>query len=130
VTATPRIRAPIGASALACSVLNPPTMVTNAHISPKPNEAVPRNDRELRRYFEYSQSGVEVLQDGLQEITFGEFLVEQGVLDRFQLFRALQLQDRLPGVRLGECAAALGHVPILAVERLYERFAKLSVVSI
>ena len=105
-------------------------MVTNAHVARKPTALLPRNDRELRRYFEYSQSGVEVLQDGLEEVTFGEFLVDQGVLDRFQLFRALQLQDRLPGVRLGECAAALGYVPILAVERLYERFAKISVVSV
>ena len=105
-------------------------VVTNAHISRKPVAPIARNDRELRSYFEYSQSGVDVVQDGLEEISFGEFLVDQGVLDRFQLFRSLQLQDRAPGVRLGECAAALGYVPILAVERLYDRFAKLSIVTV
>ena len=89
-----------------------------------------RNKRELASYFEYSQSGVQVLEDGLKEITFGEYLVEQGVLTRFQLFRALQMQDRLPGVRLGECAAALGYAPINAIERLYERFAQVATVDV
>ncbi len=55
---------------------------------------------------------------------------DQGVLDRFQLFRALQMQDRLPGVRLGECAAALGYAPIAAIERLYERFTQLHTVDV
>ena len=54
----------------------------------------------------------------------------QGVVDRFQLFRALQMQDRLPGVRLGECAAALGYAPILAVEKLYTQYAQLRVVEV
>lgn len=52
------------------------------------------------------------------------------MLDRFQLFRALQMQDRLPGVRLGECAAALGYAPIAAIERLYERFTQLATVDV
>jgi hypothetical protein len=85
---------------------------------------------DVRRYFEYSQSGVEVLEDGLKEITFGEYLVEAQVLDRFQLFRALQMQDRLPGVRLGEAAAALGYAPIGAIEKIYTRFRELSTVAI
>lgn len=67
---------------------------------------------------------------GLREVSFGEFLVEQGVLDRFQLFRALQLQDRFPGVRLGECAAALGYAPTGVIERLFERFEQLSEVQV
>jgi hypothetical protein len=41
------------------------------------------------------------------------------VLDRFQLFRTLQLQDRVPGARLGHCAVALGFVPANAIERLH-----------
>jgi hypothetical protein len=86
--------------------------------------------REIEHYFEYSQSGVDVVEEGLKEITFGEFLVEQEVLDRFQLFRALQMQDRTPGVRLGECAAALGYAPINAIERLYQRFSKLHTITI
>jgi len=53
---------------------------------------------------------------------FGEFLVEQAVLDRFQLFRALQLQDRVPGTRLGACAVALGYAARERIEQLYLRF--------
>ena len=89
-----------------------------------------KNARDLERYFEYSQSGVDVVEDGLKEVSFGEYLVEQGVVDRFQLFRALQMQDRLPGVRLGECAAALGYAPIAKVEKLYSQFAQLHTVVI
>ncbi|MFT3699037.1 MAG: hypothetical protein QM831_38180 [Kofleriaceae bacterium] len=85
---------------------------------------------DLASYFEYSQSGVEVLEEGLKEISFGEYLVEEQVLDRFQLFRALQMQDRLPGVRLGECAAALGYAPINAIEKIYARFVELQTVSV
>lgn len=86
--------------------------------------------RQLHRYFEYSHSGVEVVEDGLKEISFGEYLVEQEVLSRFQLFRALQMQDRLPGVKLGECAAALGYAPIAAIERLFQRFVKVRTVVV
>ena len=89
-----------------------------------------KNSAEIQQYFEYSKSGVDVIEDGLKEVTFGEYLVDQGVLDRFQLFRALQMQDRLPGVRLGECAAALGYAPIAAIERLYERFQQLNTVEV
>jgi len=88
------------------------------------------NAKDLRHYFEYSSSGVEVLEDGLQEISFGEYLVDQCVLDRYQLFRALQMQDRLPGVRLGECAAALGYAPIGKIEKLYAAFAQLTTVTV
>jgi hypothetical protein len=106
-------------------------MQVNAHIArkntPPPSAA---HNKDLQRYFEYSASGIDVVEDGLKEITFGEFLVEQQVLDRFQLFRALQMQDRLPGVRLGECAAALGYAPINAIERLYERFANINAVDV
>ena len=105
-------------------------MQVNAHIARKNTPAPTANSKEIQRYFEFSQSGVDVLEDGLKEISFGEFLVEQGVVDRFQLFRALQMQDRLPGVRLGECAAALGYAPIGAIEKLYERFVQLGTVMV
>lgn len=105
-------------------------MQVNAHIARRSPQIPAKNSKDLQRYFEYSQSGVDVVEDGLKEITFGEFLVDQGVLDRFQLFRALQMQDRLPGVRLGECAAALGYAPITAIERLYERFQQLNTVDV
>lgn len=55
---------------------------------------------------------------------FGEFLVEHHVLDRFQLFRVLQLQDRAPGTRLGHCAVALGFAPLAEIELLHVRFSR------
>ncbi|HPH67667.1 MAG TPA: hypothetical protein PLF40_18045 [Kofleriaceae bacterium] len=101
---------------------------------PTPNRfataAMPVNTSDLRHYFEYSAKGIEVVQDGLQEVSFGEFLIEHKILDRYQLFRALQMQDRQPGVRLGEAAAALGYVKIGEVEALYARFAQLSTVMV
>jgi hypothetical protein len=76
------------------------------------------NQRDIRHYFEYSSRGIEVIRDGLQEMSFGEFLVDLGAIDRFQLFRALQLQDHNPGVRLGECVAALGYILYTEIEQL------------
>lgn len=46
-----------------------------------------------------------------RELVFGEFLVGQRAIDRHQLLSALQMQDTNPGVPLGECLAALGHIP-------------------
>lgn len=89
-----------------------------------------KNQKDLRHYFEYSSQGIDVVADGLQEVSFGEYLVDQGVVDRFQLFRALQLQDRSPGVRLGEAVAALGYAPIGVIERLYQRFTQVSTVTV
>jgi hypothetical protein len=57
---------------------------------------------------------------------FGEFLVSQRILDRFQLFRALQMQDRMPGARLGQCAVALGYIPRPAIERLHVAFSQVA----
>jgi hypothetical protein len=76
--------------------------------------------RDLEHYFEYTNHGVHVIEDGLKEMTFGEFLVENRTITRFQLFRALQMQDRNPGVRLGECIAALGYLPYAEVEGLLQ----------
>lgn len=95
-----------------------------------PGYGTAKNVGDLRRYFEYSAAGIEVVEDGLKEMSFGEYLVDAGVVDRFQLFRALQMQDRLPGVRLGEAVAALGFAPIGAVERLYQRFTQCSTVEV
>ena len=55
-------------------------------------------------------------------VFFGEYLVQQRVLDRFQLFRALQLQDRMPQVRLGTCAVALGYAPRELMEQVYAEY--------
>lgn len=98
--------------------------VSRAHTRPS------TSPEDVQRYFEYSQSGVHVEEDGLQEIAFGEYLVEEQVIDRFQLFRALQMQDRMPGVRLGEAAAALGYAPIGAIEKIHSRFRGLSTVAV
>ena len=109
-------------------------MQVNAHIARKTDPGAGHRGREEREgpaaLLRVSEAGVDIVEDGLKEMTFGEFLVEQGVLDRFQLFRALQMQDRLPGVRLGECAAALGYAPIAAIERLYERFQQITTVDV
>lgn len=91
---------------------------------------VPTQATDLRSYFEYSSHGVEVVEDGLKEMAFGEYLVEQGVIDRFQLFRALQLQDRVKGVKLGEAAAALGYASIGAIEKLYAQMSKVATVTV
>jgi len=53
---------------------------------------------------------------------FGEYLVERRVLDRYQLLRALQLQDRKPNVPLGRCAVALGFAHGSLIERLHAEF--------
>lgn len=94
-------------------------------------ELMGRPDRDdIREYFDYASAGIEVEEDGLKEISFGEFLIDQGVLDRFQLFRALQMQDQNPGVRIGEAAAALGYIPVGDVEKLYARFNSVETVAV
>ncbi len=89
-----------------------------------------RNKADLRHYFEYSSQGIEPLEDGLKEVHFGEYLVEQGLLDRYQLFLALQMQDRTPRVRLGEAAVALGFASPGAIERMLGRFQELATIDI
>jgi hypothetical protein len=54
--------------------------------------------------------------------TFGEFLVTHRIIDRTQLFRALQMQDRMPHARLGHCAVALGFAAPARIEATYTRF--------
>ncbi len=112
---------------LAHPMLVPREMQANAHVMAR---AETKLQKDIHHYFEYSNSGVEVLEDGLQEISFGEYLVDQGVLDRYQLFRALQMQDRMPGIRLGECAAALGYAPISKIEKLYAKLAQITTVTV
>ncbi len=57
-----------------------------------------------------------------RKLSFGEFLVEHHIIDRFQLLRALQMQDRVPGARLGQCAVALGFAPRTEIEQLHSRY--------
>jgi hypothetical protein len=88
-----------------------------------------RAKSDIAHYFEYSSSGLEVLADGLQEMPFGEFLVERQALTRAQLFRALTEQDKSPGVRLGEVVAALGFVPAEQIDALLAEYQQLDVVE-
>jgi hypothetical protein len=109
-------------------VLYVPHMSLVATLHRKVTDRPPTNARDLVHYFEYSNHGVEVVADGLKEIPFGEYLVEHGLISRHQLFLAMQLQDRHPAVRIGECVAALGHMQISEVERAYARFMHLPTV--
>jgi hypothetical protein len=89
-----------------------------------------RNKADLRLYFERSHRELDVAGDGLREVHFGEFLVEQGVIDRYQLFRVLQMQDRRPEVRLGDAVVALGFASVLAIEALFDRFEDLATIDV
>jgi hypothetical protein len=86
------------------------------------------NKREIAHYFATSKSGLEVIAKGLKETPFGEFLVDTRVIDRHQLLCALQMQDRNPGARLGECVAALGFLHHAEVEALLSNWQRVSVV--
>ena len=80
---------------------------------------------DIDHYFEYSSHGIEVLQDGLENMTFGEFLVSKNAISRSELFRALQLQDQNPGVKLGECLAKLGAIGYADVEQELRQWSEL-----
>ncbi len=69
------------------------------------------------------------MEDGLQELSFGEYLVERRALSRYQLFRALQMQDRNPGIRVGECVAALGFMEYDSIEHHLEQWKSLAVIE-
>jgi hypothetical protein len=85
-----------------------------------------RNRADLHDFF----AAPDAVAAGLPEITFGEFLVGQGLVDRFELLRALQLQDHLPGVPIGACIAALGFAPLPVVEQLHQAFAAVPTVTL
>ena len=73
--------------------------------------------KDLAHYFEYSSAGIEVVQEGLEQMSFGEYLVTKDAITRHDLFKALQLQDQNPGVKLGECLAKLGAMGYIDVEK-------------
>jgi hypothetical protein len=66
---------------------------------------------------------LDVIDGGKMPVRFGEFLVQEGAIDRAQLFRAMQIQDRLPQMPIGQCVVALGYLTMSEVEWLYQRFA-------
>ncbi|HWO24362.1 MAG TPA: hypothetical protein VNO30_36710 [Kofleriaceae bacterium] len=95
--------------------------------------ATARNKADLRRYFEHTLEhpvgNIELESEGRKAIPFGEYLVEQGLIDRCQLLLALQLQDQRPGLRLGEAATALGFATRGTIERMFARFRGLGTVD-
>ncbi len=86
--------------------------------------------REIESYFELGEAGVEVVGEGLEEMTFGEFLVDRGAVTRAQLLEAMMEQDRNPGVPIGEVLAWLGHISYADVDRLLTEWSNVPVVEI
>ena len=85
--------------------------------------------REIAHYFEYSGAGIEVVEDGLVEIPFGEYLIERKAISRQQLCAALMAQDHHPGVPIGEVVASLGFLPYGDVDQLLADYNALDVVE-
>jgi hypothetical protein len=92
--------------------------------------ATARNKTDLRQYFEFSRQDFDLVEEGLKEVHFGEYLVEQGLIDRYQLFRALQLQDRKPGMQLGQAVVALGYATTRAIEQMFDNFQELATIDV
>ena len=86
--------------------------------------------RELSSYFELTAAEVEVLEEGLVQMTFGEFLVDNRALSRAQLYEALREQDRHPGIPLGEIVAYMGYIPYAEVDRLLTRWNQIPVIEV
>jgi hypothetical protein len=89
-----------------------------------------RTTRELESYFELAAAEVELIEEGLVQMTFGEFLVDNRALSRTQLYEALREQDRHPGVPLGEIVAYMGYVPYPEVDRLLTRWNQIPVIEV
>ncbi len=84
---------------------------------------------DLTHFFEYSGLGLQVLEDGLLQMSFGEYLVSQHAITREQLLKGLQLQDQSPGVKLGECLAKLGAIAYPLVEAHLKNWNRVGVVE-
>ncbi len=87
-------------------------------------------DREISSYFELDRAGVELVEEGLQEMPFGEFLVERGALTRTQLLEAMMEQDRHKGIPLGEVIAWLGYLPYAEIDRLLTEWSSVPVIEV
>src|SRR5262245_62090850 len=88
-------------------------------------------DPNIHLYFAYANMGVEVEADGLQQVPFGEYLVQQGSLSRAQLLDALWEQEKNnPGIPLGEIIAFLGFLPYPEVDRLLTQWNAIPIVEI
>lgn len=84
---------------------------------------------ELSHFFEYSSPSLQVLEDDLVELGFGEYLVNKAAITREELFRALQLQDQQPSALLGECLATVGAIGQSRVEEHLAAWNRLGVVE-
>jgi len=91
---------------------------------------VVKREREITSYFELDRAGIEIIEEGLMEMPFGEYLVERGALTRSQLLEAMMEQDRNPGVPLGEVVAWLGYVPYAEVDRLLTDWSSIPVLEV
>jgi hypothetical protein len=91
---------------------------------------VDKVDREISSYFELDRMGIEVIEEGLRDMPFGEFLVERGALTRSQLLDAMMEQDRNPGIPLGEIVAFLGFLAYPEVDRLLTEWSSVPVVEV
>lgn len=87
-------------------------------------------EREISNYFDLDQLGVELVEDGLKEMPFGEYLVEQGLLSRRQLLEAMMEQDRNPGIPLGEVIAFLGFLAYEDIDRLLTDWSVIPVIEV
>jgi hypothetical protein len=86
--------------------------------------------RPIATYFELGDPEIEVAWDGLQPVTFGEYLVAEGVLSRAQLYVALREQDHQPGIPLGEVIAYLGFLPYAEVDRRLTEWSAIPIVEV
>ena len=84
---------------------------------------------DLDHYFEYSSKGIKVVENGLQQLNFGEYLVSLHAITRHDLFRALQLQDQDPGVPIGQCLAKLGALGSSDIEKHLGSWNKVAIVE-
>jgi hypothetical protein len=92
--------------------------------------SVPDTHRDIESYFELERAGIELIEEGLPEMTFGEFLVERAAVTRAQLLEAMMEQDRNPGVPIGEVIAWLGYLPYPEVDRLLTEWSSIPVVEV
>jgi hypothetical protein len=86
--------------------------------------------REIESYFELADAGVELIEEGLAEVTFGEFLVERAGVSRAQLLDAMMEQDRNPDIPIGEVIAFLGYLTYPEVDRWLTEWSSIPVVEV
>ena len=94
-------------------------------MQPRPHTS----QRDIDNYFLFHRSGLHAADHGLTQMTFGEYLITHGAITREELFRALQLQDQNPGVRVGECLAKLGAITYAEVETFLADWSSVGIVE-